>query len=105
MIPFPDFYFSPTTPEKISLVWSVYLIQDITTQLTDPLDIASLTKPTWLKFDSYHKQIQIYPTKNSEKGQYRVIVAHTYPKYNNSVQFTKFALTVKEAPPPPTPLP
>jgi hypothetical protein len=51
VIPFPDFYLSPITPEKISLVWSVYLIQDITTQLTDLLDLASLTKPSWLYFD------------------------------------------------------
>jgi hypothetical protein len=85
-------------PATISLVWSVYLIQDLKKELTDPLELPQLTKSQWATVSVANGKIQIYPTEGQEKGKYRVIVAQTYPSYNNATQFTEFPLTVESIP-------
>ena len=85
-------------PDTIKLVWSVYFIQDLQKELTDPLDLSQLPKSPWATVSVSNGKIQIYPTDGQDKGKYRVIVAQTYPSYNSATQFTEFPLTVESKP-------
>lgn len=98
LIDLPTYSLTPVVPADISFVWSVYLIQDLNKGLTDPLDVPQLTKSPWATFSVENGKIKINPTNGQEKGRYRVIVAQTYPSYNNATQFTEFTLAVETIP-------
>ena len=98
LIDLPTYSFTPVIPADINFVWSVYLIQDFNKGLTDPLNLPQLTKSPWATVSVVNGKIKIYPTDGQEKGKYRVIVAQTYPSYNNATQFTEFTLAVEIIP-------